>query len=100
MHLHHQNVNADEDRRHRRQNGNVKSEEARQRRARYIIAAAQKPKDGPTNDGNDPRDLGADLGRKKEAIEAAKKSRELAVVAENDEYVKMNDASIAEWSKK
>lgn len=42
----------------------------------------------------------ADLGRKKEAIEAAKKSRELAVIAENDEYVKMNDASIAEWSKK
>lgn len=42
----------------------------------------------------------ADLGRYKEAIEAAKLSKELASAAGNDEYVKMNDVSIAEWMKK
>ncbi len=41
-----------------------------------------------------------DLGKYKEAIKAAKLSKELAQTAGNDEYVKMNDASIAEWSMK
>lgn len=40
----------------------------------------------------------ADLGRKKEAIEAAKKSMELAKEAKNDDYVRMNEKSIQEWS--
>ena len=40
----------------------------------------------------------ADLGMKKEAIEAANKSKELAMKAGNDDYVKMNEASIKEWS--
>jgi hypothetical protein len=42
----------------------------------------------------------ADLGRYKEAIEAAKLSADLANKAENQEYVKMNEKSIADWTKK
>lgn len=42
----------------------------------------------------------ADLGRKKEAIEAAKKSLEMAKTAGNSDYVRMNEKSIAEWSGK
>lgn len=38
------------------------------------------------------------LGRKKEAIEAAKKSMEMAKEAGNDDYIRMNEASIKEWS--
>jgi len=40
------------------------------------------------------------LERYDEAIEVAKKSKELALKAENQDYVRMNDKSIAEWSKK
>lgn len=40
----------------------------------------------------------ADLGRKKEAIAAAKQSLELAKAANNNDYVRMNEASIKEWS--
>lgn len=42
----------------------------------------------------------ADLGRYREAIAAATRSRDLASQAENDDYVRMNEKSIAEWSKK
>lgn len=42
----------------------------------------------------------ADLGRYKEAIEAAKLSKELAIAADNQEYVKMNEKSITDWMKK
>ena len=41
----------------------------------------------------------AKLGRTKEAIAAATKSMELAKVAGNDDYVRNNEKSIAEWSK-
>ncbi len=41
----------------------------------------------------------ATLGDKKGAIKSAKKSLELATTAGNDDYVKMNTESIAEWSK-
>lgn len=41
----------------------------------------------------------ADLGKKADAIAAAKKSMELAKEAGNDDYVRMNEKSIAEWSK-
>lgn len=41
----------------------------------------------------------AKLGDKKEAIEAAKKSLELATKRGNADYVKMNKESIAEWMK-
>lgn len=40
----------------------------------------------------------ADLNRKKDAIEAAKKSMELAEKAGNADYVRMNKKSIEEWS--
>jgi len=43
--------------------------------------------------------LYAALGDKKGAIKAAKKSLELATVAKNADYIKMNKESIAEWSK-
>ncbi|HRX29137.1 MAG TPA: DUF2911 domain-containing protein [Saprospiraceae bacterium] len=42
----------------------------------------------------------AGLGRYKEAITAATLSKELAMKAGNDEYVKMNEADIADWNKK
>lgn len=41
----------------------------------------------------------AAMGKKKEAIEAAKTSLEVAKKAGNADYVKMNEDSIAEWSK-
>ncbi len=39
----------------------------------------------------------ADLGKKKEAIAAAKKSLELATEAGNEDYIRMNEKSIKEW---
>ncbi|MCP9237056.1 DUF2911 domain-containing protein [Lewinella sp. JB7] len=40
----------------------------------------------------------SDLGKKKEAIEAAKRSKMLAEEAGNMDYVRMNEKSIEEWS--
>ncbi len=40
----------------------------------------------------------AKLGRKPEAIAVAEKSKAMAIEAKNDEYVKMNEESIKEWS--
>lgn len=42
----------------------------------------------------------ADLGQTKDAIKAAEQSTEWAKAEGADNYVKMNDASIAEWKKK
>jgi tetratricopeptide (TPR) repeat protein len=42
----------------------------------------------------------AKLGDKKGAIETAKLSLAAAKVAKNDDYIKMNEDNIAEWSKK
>lgn len=42
----------------------------------------------------------ADLGKYDEAIKVAGKSTELAKAAGNEEYVKMNEASVKEWSMK
>lgn len=41
----------------------------------------------------------ADMGKKADAIEAAKMSMKLAEKAGNDDYVRMNKASIEEWTK-
>ena len=41
----------------------------------------------------------AKLGDKKGAIESAKASLSAAELAKNQDYVKMNKDSIAEWSK-
>ncbi len=40
----------------------------------------------------------ADMGKKAEAIKAAKWSLELAKKANNDDYIRMNEKSIKEWS--
>lgn len=40
----------------------------------------------------------ADMGKKAEAIAVAKKSLELAKAAGNDDYVRMNEKSLKEWS--
>ncbi|HMQ05900.1 MAG TPA: DUF2911 domain-containing protein [Saprospiraceae bacterium] len=40
----------------------------------------------------------ADMGKKSEAIEAAKWALELAKKAGNDDYIRMNEKSIKEWS--
>lgn len=42
----------------------------------------------------------ADMGKTKEAIEAAKQSKELAEAAGNQDYVRMNEKSIKEWTAK
>ena len=41
----------------------------------------------------------ADLGRKPEAIAAAKRSLELSKKAGNDDFIRLNEKSIKEWSK-
>lgn len=42
----------------------------------------------------------ADMGQYTEAIEAAKRSKELAMKAKNEDYVRMNEKSIEEWMAK
>jgi hypothetical protein len=42
----------------------------------------------------------AKLGDKKGALETAKQSLAAAILAKNNDYVKMNQDSILEWSKK
>lgn len=42
----------------------------------------------------------ADMGKIAEAIKTAEMSKKLAMQEKNDDYVRMNDKSIAEWSKK
>ena len=39
----------------------------------------------------------AATGNKKEAIEIAKKSLEASIAAGNEDYIKMNKDSLAEW---
>ncbi len=68
MQLHQQHVNPEEDGRGGRQNGHVKSEEARQCGARDVVAAAQKSEHRPPDYGNDAGDFGAHLGRKERQL--------------------------------
>ena len=42
----------------------------------------------------------AKMGDKAGAIVSAKRSLELAKEAKNNDYIRMNEASIAEWSSK
>lgn len=44
--------------------------------------------------------LEADMGNYKAAVNSAKESLKLATEAANNDYIKMNNDSIAEWSKK
>jgi hypothetical protein len=66
----------------------------------YINKATDMNKDKPFWYSRQKSLIQAKLGDKKGAIETAKISLEAAKTAKNDDYVKMNTDSIAEWSKK
>lgn len=66
----------------------------------YVNKAMDMNKDKPFWYSRQKSLIQAKLGDKKGAIETAKISLEAAKVAKNDDYVKMNTDSIAEWSKK
>jgi hypothetical protein len=66
----------------------------------YINKALELNKDKPFWFNRQKSLIQAKLGDKKGAIESAKLSLTAAKEAKNDDYVKMNNESIAEWSKK
>ena len=66
----------------------------------YVNKALDLNKDKPFWYSRQKSLIQAKMGDKKGAIETAKVSLEAAKTAKNDDYVKMNNDSIAEWSKK
>mgnify|MGYP000894893746 CR=1 FL=1 len=66
----------------------------------YVNKAIDLNKDKPVWYTRQKSLIQAKLGDKKGAIETAKFSLAAATAAKNDDYVKMNNDSIAEWSKK
>lgn len=66
----------------------------------YINKALELNKEKPFWYTRQKSLIQAKLGDKKGAIETAKISLAAATAAKNDDYVKMNNDSIAEWSKK
>lgn len=66
----------------------------------YVNKALDLNKDKPFWYSRQKSLIQAKLGDKKGAIETAKISLAAAKAAKNDDYVKMNNDSIAEWSKK
>lgn len=66
----------------------------------YVNKAIDMNKDKPFWYSRQKSLIQAKLGDKKGAIETAKVSLAAATVAKNDDYVKMNNDSISEWSKK
>lgn len=66
----------------------------------YINKALDLNKDKPFWYNRQKSLIQAKLGDKKGAIESAKLSLAAAQAAKNNDYVKMNNDSIAEWSKK
>lgn len=66
----------------------------------YVNKALDLNKDKPFWYTRQKSLIQAKLGDKKGAIETAKISLEAAVKEKNDDYVKMNNDSIIEWSKK
>lgn len=66
----------------------------------YVNKALDLNKDKPFWYSRQKSLIQAKLGDKKGAIETAKVSLEAAKTAKNDDYVKMNNDSITEWSKK
>jgi hypothetical protein len=66
----------------------------------YINKALELNKDKPYWYSRQKSLIQAKLGDKKGAIETAKISMEAAKIGKNDDYVKMNNDSIMEWSKK
>ena len=66
----------------------------------YVNKATEMNKEKPFWYSRQKSLIQAKLGDKKGAIETAKLSLAAATIAKNDDYVKMNNDSIAEWSKK
>ncbi|HMK07049.1 MAG TPA: DUF2911 domain-containing protein [Flavobacterium sp.] len=66
----------------------------------YVNKALELNKDKPFWMNRQKSLIQARLGDKKGAIESAKLSLAAATAAKNNDYVKMNTESIAEWSKK
>jgi hypothetical protein len=66
----------------------------------YVNKALELNKDKPFWYNRLKSLIQAKLGDKKGAIETAKLSLAAATIAKNNDYVKMNSDSIAEWSKK
>jgi hypothetical protein len=66
----------------------------------YVNKALDLNKDKPFWMNRQKSLIQAKLGDKKGAIESAKLSLAAATAAKNNDYVKMNNESIAEWSKK
>lgn len=66
----------------------------------YITKALEMNKDKPFWYTRQKSLIQAKLGDKKGAIETAKVSLAAATAAKNNDYIKMNTDSIAEWSKK
>ena len=66
----------------------------------YVNKALEMNKDKPFWYTRQKSLIQAKLGDKKGAIETAKMSLASAITAKNDDYVKMNNDSISEWSKK
>jgi tetratricopeptide (TPR) repeat protein len=66
----------------------------------YVNKALELSKDKPFWYNRQKSLIQAKLGDKKGAIESAKLSLAAATAAKNMDYVKMNNESIAEWSKK
>jgi len=66
----------------------------------YVNKALELNKDKPFWYNRQKSLIQAKLGDKKGAIESAKMSLSAATAAKNNDYVKMNNESIAEWSKK
>lgn len=66
----------------------------------YVNKALELNKDKPFWMNRQKSLIQAKLGDKKGAIESAKLSLAAATAAKNNDYVKMNNESIAEWSKK
>ena len=66
----------------------------------YVNKALDMSKDKPFWYNRQKSLIQAKLGDKKGAIETAKLSLAAATTAKNNDYIKMNNDSIAEWSKK
>jgi tetratricopeptide (TPR) repeat protein len=66
----------------------------------FVNKALELNKDKPFWYNRQKSLIQAKLGDKKGAIESAKLSLAAAEIAKNNDYVKMNNESIAEWSKK
>src|ERR1051326_1780207 len=89
VHLHEQDVEADERRGRRGQHGDVEAEEARQGRARHLVAAAQEAEHRVSDDWYHSCDLRADFGGEEGELVPG---QEVAAEAEADADEEESDA--------